>query len=203
MKKISLFLLLICSFLSAQNTDGIYRKLKDRYDSLSSFQADVTQNNHYSQLDYKLSYEGKLYYSPGRMLMSFDEPVVQRLYIHDGKAELFDGDSGLLFLSDIMPEFDHLNPLQILQLYWNKSEVTNLGDSGNMHSVKLVPTSDPHLQELKAKIEIATGIVRELSYLDKSGNEVIYSFSGIVLNRRIPPSVWNYDYPQDTQIIKQ
>lgn len=203
MKKISLFMLMFCSLLWAQNTSELYRILDSRYGSLSSFQAEVKQVNFFSRIDRKISYDGKIYFSGGRMLMSFDKPSVQRLYIHSGKAELYDGGSKTLYRSDVMPEANKMNPLEILQLYWNKSQV-KISSQDKTHSwVKLIPKSDPMIKELEAKIDHKTGIVQSLSYTDLSDNKVSYSFNNIVINRPIASNIWAFNYPKDTQIIEQ
>lgn len=203
MKRISLLLILLCSLLWAQSVDDLYRKLDSRYASLSSFQADVAQVNFFSRIDRKISYEGKFYFAGGRMLMSFQKPSVQRLYIHAGKAELYDGSSKTLYRSDLIPEASKMNPLELLQLYWNKSQV-KISAQDKTHSwVKLSPKSDPMLKLLEAKIDNKTGIVQTLSYTDLSDNKVTYSFSNISINRPIAPAVWSFSYPKDTQIIEQ
>ncbi|MCB5287858.1 MAG: outer membrane lipoprotein carrier protein LolA [Candidatus Cloacimonetes bacterium] len=203
MKKISLLMLLFCGLLWAQNSQELYQKLDSRYGSLSSFQAEVKQVNFFSRIDRTISYEGKFYFSGGRMLMSFAKPSLQRMYIQGGKAELYDGSSKTLYRSDIMPEANKMNPLELLQLYWNKSQV-KISAQDKAHSwVRLSPKSDPMLKELEAKIDNKSGIVQTLSYTDLSDNKVTYSFSNIVINRPIAAQVWNFSYPPDTQIIEQ
>ena len=203
MKKISLLLILLCSLLWAQSSGELYQKLDSRYGSLSSFQAEVKQVNFFSRIDRKISYEGKFYFSGGRMLMSFEKPSVQRLSIHLGKAELYDGSSKTLYRSDVIPEAIKMNPLELLQLYWNKSQV-KITTQDKAHSwVKLTPNSDPMIKILEAKIDNKSGIVQTLSYTDLSDNKVTYSFSNIVINRPIASSVWSFSYPKDTQIIEQ
>lgn len=203
MKKISILLLMFCSLLGAINSTELYQKLDSRYASLSSFQASVTQVNFFSRIDRKISYEGKIYFSAGRMLMSFEKPSLQRMYIHSGKAELFDGSSNTLYRSDILPEANKMNPLELLQLYWNKSQV-KITASDKAHSwVRLLPKSDPMLKQIEAKIDNHSGIVQSLSYTDLSDNKVSYSFSNIVINRPIAAKIWDFTYPKDTQIIEQ
>ena len=109
MKKISIILMLMCSVLAAQSTGDLYNKLSMRYGGLSTFQANVQQDNYFSQLQKSISYSGKLYFAKDRMLMAFSKPSVQRLYISNGFAELFDAGSATLFKSAVMPELSVLS----------------------------------------------------------------------------------------------
>lgn len=202
MKKISLILLLLTSLLAAQSTEELHSRLLKRYGSITSFQADVEQENHYVQLGKSLSYSGKFYFQQNEMLMAFSSPSVQRLYIKNGKAELYDKQSNALFKSAVMPQFNKMNPLQILQLYWQKSDVSLLETNAGISKVRLVPHQDALIGSIEAWID-ASGLVSRLSYMDKQSNRVTYSFSDIRINRSIAPEVWIFKYPSDTQIIEQ
>nr|MDK2850236.1 hypothetical protein [Candidatus Cloacimonadota bacterium] len=201
MKKISLIALFVCCLLFAKTPAEIQTKLLERYGSIQTFSADLKQSNYFSQLDQRIVYEGKIYFQPPRMLISFDKPTLQRLIVYQGKAELYDGSSSTLFISDIQPEFIKMNPIELLQLYWEQSKVEILGTQDGLVQIRLIPQSDPLIQELTASLEEATGIVRELSYKDHSKNTVSYSFSKITFNKPIPAQVWDFHYPEDTQII--
>jgi len=203
MKKISFLLMMLSSILYAQNGAELYQKLNQRYGTLQSFQAEVSQRNFYSNIEQEITYRGRLYFQPGKMLMSFEQPNVQRLYIHSGLAELYDGASKTLYRNEILPELSKMNPLEILQLYWNKSELQILSQAEGKSRIRLIPRQDPMLEELEAIIESKSGIVSYLSYTDRSENTVSYSFSNIITDRQIPRRVWQFSYPEDTRIIEQ
>jgi outer membrane lipoprotein-sorting protein len=203
MKKISFIALFVCAFLFAQTPSEIQNKLQARYGSIQTFSANLKQTNHFSQLDRSIVYEGKIYFQPPRLLISFEEPALQRLLVYSGRAELYDGSSSTLFVSDILPEFNRMNPIELLQLYWDQSAVEILGTSGGLLRIRLSPEDDPFIREINADIAYDSGIVRKLSYQDHSQNTVSYSFSKIVFDGAIPASVWNFRYPEETQIIQQ
>lgn len=196
-------LLLVWGILSAQSNDKLYQSLSSRYSNLKSFQADLKQNNFYSSINQEISYQGKIYFQAGKMLISFAKPNVQRLYIEDGKAELYDGASRILYRSEILPEYNRMNPLEILQLYWNKAEVQILEHDSGHSRVKLTLQKDPMLKEIEALIDDNTGLVKELSYIDLADNLVSYYFTKILIDASIPEDIWLYSYPKDTQIIEQ
>ncbi len=197
----ALLLIGLCS--AATSSSVLYTKLQTTYKSLSSFQANVQQSNYYPQLKKSIDYTGMIYFTPGRMLMSFTKPGIQRLLIQKGKVELYDAASKTVFKADMLPEFGKMNPVEILQLYWTKSAVTVTSEDSATASVKLVPTKDDLVSSLTATINKSSGIVSKLSYKDKSGNSVTYSFSGIKLNAGISASVWNFSYPKGVQFVDQ
>lgn len=204
MKKISLILvLMLATLLAAQSPQDLYQKLSSRYANLSSFQADVSQENHFVQINKTMRYTGKLYFQKDRMLMSFSSPSVQRLKIQNGYAELYDADSKTLFKSKVEPQFNKMNPIEILEHFWQKSEVKILETKDGKSRVRLTPAKDPLISSLEATLDNRSGIVSKLSYTDKSSNRVSYSFSNISTDKPIPPSVWNFSYPKGIQVIEQ
>ncbi|NLN35302.1 MAG: outer membrane lipoprotein carrier protein LolA [Candidatus Cloacimonetes bacterium] len=195
--------MLMCSVLAAQSTGDLYNKLSMRYGGLSTFQANVQQDNYFSQLQKSISYSGKLYFAKDRMLMAFSKPSVQRLYISNGFAELFDAGSATLFKSAVMPEFNKMNPIEILEHYWAKSDVKILDSSKGISRVELKPKNDPLIKSLEAEINSTSGLVSVLSYSDKSANKVTYRFTNILQNQTIDPAVWRFNYPKNTRVIEQ
>lgn len=202
-KSIFVLLALLAAMTAAhaQSSSELYTKLQSAYKNLSSFQAGVQQSNYYPQLKKTITYSGKIYFTPGRMLMSFDKPGKQLLKIDSGQVELYDASSNTLFQSAVQPQFGKMNPVEILQLYWTKSTVSVTSQTKTAASVKLVPKQDELVSFLTATLNPSSGIVSKLSYTDKSGNSVTYNFSGIKLNGQIPASVWNQSYPKGVQII--
>ncbi|MDP2174098.1 MAG: outer membrane lipoprotein carrier protein LolA [Candidatus Cloacimonadaceae bacterium] len=205
MKRYLILLLLCCLAisLSATGSAEIHAKMQGAYKSLSSFQANVSQTNYYPQLKRSIVYDGRIYFSPGRMLMSFDKPHTQLLKIENSRVELYDAQSNTLFKAQMLPQFGKMNPVEILQLYWTKSTVKIIRESGDIVSVKLIPKDDPLIISLNASINKKSGLVQSLSYSDSSGNTVTYAFSGIKTNAAIPSGVWSFSYPKDAQIIEQ
>jgi len=196
-------LLLLGSLQAAVSQAQLYQKMRAAYGSLKTYQAELSQSNYYPQLKRTISYNGKIYFTPGRMLMSFSSPSVQRLQIRDGQVELYDAASKTLLRAPMQPEFGKMNPVEILDLYWQKSRVSVTSETKSQASVSLKPKSDKLISSLSATLDKKSGLVTSLSYTDKSGNQVTYKFSGIKTNAAIPSSVWNFSYPKDVQVIEQ
>jgi len=200
---ILIILLALSLSLNSISSADLYKKLQGAYKGLSSYQASVSQSNYYPQLKKTITYTGKIYFIPGRMLMHFDKPNLQRLHIEAGKVTLYDALSNTVFTSEIQPQYGRMNPLEILQLYWDRSTVSLGKQKGDLMDVTLKPTKDAMLVSLSATINTKNGQVQKLSYKDAGGNSVSYSFSGIKLNGGIPASVWKFTYPKDAQRIDQ
>ncbi|MFA7537821.1 MAG: outer-membrane lipoprotein carrier protein LolA [Candidatus Cloacimonadaceae bacterium] len=202
-KAIIVSLLLSCGcMLLSITTSEVYQKVNSFYDNLHSFQAQVQQTNYYAQLKKTITYKGTIYFTPGKMLMHFDDPTMQRLKIENGSLELYDASSNTLFRTLMQPEYEKLNPVEILQSYWNKSKVSISSETKDRVNVELIPKNDNFIQSLSATLDKNNGLIYKLSYKDNSSNTVSYNFSSIKLNVSIPSSVWKYDYPKNVQIIE-
>lgn len=203
MKKISMMLVLLCSLLFGITPAELKQRLNTQYDGIQSFEAKVIQINSYKQTSAKIEYKGTFYYTPGRMLMHFTSPSLQRMQIAGGKAELYDAASKVLVKSSVQNQYAQLNPVEILRLYWDKSAVSITGQDKGIATVKLITAKDPLIREMTARVDSQSGIIHSLKYLDPSENSVEYRFSSIKRNQGIPASIWQFTYPKDTLIVNR
>lgn len=202
-KFLLLFLLLFTFALSALTVEEIHQKLLSSHQNLKSWQANLSQTNYYAQIKQSSSFEGKIYYQPQKLLIRFEKPYLQRLMISNNSVQLYDAQSSTLLKSTLMPEFERMNPLEILQHYWTKSRVSIVKTDKNRSSISLIPIKDSFMKSLNATIDNKNGTLYELSYRDFSDNTVSYKFSNIKANASIPSSVWEWKLPKDTQIIER
>ncbi len=202
-KTILLCLLLMLSALSAVSTNEILAKLESTYKGISSWQANVSQTNFFSQINTTSTFDGMIYFTPGRLLIRYDKPRLQRMQIEDGMVSIYDSQSNTLFRTPMLPEFGKMNPVEILQHYWKLSQVKLLKTEKGIHHVSLVPAKDQLIKSLSAQIRSSDGYVLQLGYQDFNGNQVSYKFSNFKRNAAIPASIWKFSYPKDTQIIER
>ncbi len=202
-KIITLILLLCCNFLFGISSEALYQKIAGTYGSLSSFQAVIKQDNYFAQLDKSISYNGNIYFTKGKMVIRYNKPYFQRLSVSGGMVELYDSQSKTMFRSKMRPEFGKMNPVEILQLYWKKSTVNIQPGKGNQVNVFLKPFDDPVIVSLSARVNSESGIVQSLTWTNRNNDKVTYNFSHIKTNAKIPPSVWQYTYPKDVQVVEQ
>ena len=202
-KIITLILLLSCNLLFSISSEALYQKIAGTYGSLSSFQAVIKQDNYFAQLNKSISYEGNIYFTKGKMVIRYNKPYFQRLSVSGGMVELYDSQSKTMFRSKMRPEFGKMNPVEILQLYWKKSTVNIQQGKGNQVNVFLKPFDDPVIVSLSARVNSESGIVQSLTWTNRNNDKVTYNFSHIKTNAKIPPSVWQYTYPKDVQVVEQ
>ena len=202
-KIITLILLLSCNLLFSISSEALYQKIAGTYGSLSSFQAVIKQDNYFAQLNKSISYEGNIYFTKGKMVIRYNKPYFQRLSVSGGMVELYDSQSKTMFRSKMRPEFGKMNPVEILQLYWKKSTVNIQQGKGNQVNVFLKPCDDPVIVSISAIVNSDSGIVQSLTWTNRNNDKVTYNFSHIKTNAKIPPSVWQYTYPKDVQVVEQ
>jgi outer membrane lipoprotein-sorting protein len=194
-------ILMLCLALNAASADQLYKTISSAYKNISSYQAKVRQTNYFAELKNTINYSGNMYFTPGRLLMHFDKPTTQRMTIEKGKFTLYDAGSNTIYSSRVSEQYQRMNPLELLQLYWNRSTVSVTKGKGELMNVNLKPKKDAMLQSISASVNGKSGIIQSLSYKDHSGNTVKYNFSAIKINKGVPAAVWQYSYPKDAQRI--
>ncbi len=199
---VSLILLAVFG-LESITADELYQKINAYHKNITSYQAKVSQSNYFSDLDKSIVYSGNFYFTPGRMLIVFDTPSLQRLSIEKGIFTLYDQSSNTIFSSAIQSQYQRMNPLELLQLYWQRSSVKVENSQNELVNVTLKPQKDSMLSSISAQINSKSGQIHALSYKDNGGNTVKYAFSKIKINQSIPASVWNFSYPKDAQRIEE
>lgn len=200
---ITLYACLSLSLLAAMTPAQVYTKLQGAYNSLRTYQATVSQTNRYRNLSRTITYTGRIYFQPSRMLMHFTNPQIQRLQIENGNITLFDSQSNTIMRSSMRPEYSRMNPIQLLQEYWGKSTVRVVAENRSNVTVELSIANDTVLRSINAELNRSSGLVNRLSYTDLSGNSVSYSFSGVRINAAIPANVWRFSYPADAQEVNR
>jgi len=201
--KIRYFLLPLVLLLLGQSSDALRTKVENAYKKINSLEAKVVQTNYFAQLKTSKSFEGKIFYQVNRLLLRFEKPYLQRLQISGSVVDIYDSQSQTLISSALMPELGQMNPLTILQFYWNKSKVEITAKTKGRISIKLTPKNDTFVKTLSAVIDAESALIYELSYADFSNNTVSYVFSGIKTNHRIDPAIWKFNPPKGTQLIHQ
>ncbi|HPH60419.1 MAG TPA: hypothetical protein PLX72_02135, partial [Candidatus Syntrophosphaera sp.] len=180
-KSILILLALLAAWTAgcALSSSELYTRLQSAYRNLSTFQASVQQSNYYPQLKKSINYSGRIYFTPGRMLMSFTKPGIQVLKIENGRVELYDASSKTLFQSAVQPQFGKMNPVEILQIYWSKSAVTVTSQSKTAASVKLVPKQD----------DLVSSLTATLNAIEQSGESQTLSAPRLTVVNNRPASI--------------
>lgn len=193
--KISLILLfLFCSlYLSADQLDDIYNQIVEEYSKITSFEATLNQENHWSEIDRTKSTTGKIYYNTDSLYISYDPPDEQELFVQGNTVIMHDKKSGQAIYMD---KGDFLiRPLDIIQSYWNDSEK------------QLLPVQDDFIMLLIKRadeeiiISLRSGLITSLLITDKDNNSVKYQFLNEKINPVLPKGIFIPVFPENTNII--
>ncbi|MDP8321017.1 MAG: outer-membrane lipoprotein carrier protein LolA [Candidatus Stygibacter australis] len=193
--KISMILLflIISLYLSADQLDDIYNQIIDEYSKISSFEATLIQENHWSEIDRTKSTTGKIYYNTDSLYVSYDPPDEQELFVQENTVIMHDKKSGQAIYMD---KGDFLiRPLSIIKSYWNESEK------------QLLPVQDDFIMLLIKRadeeiiISLKSGLITSLLITDKDNNSVKYQFLDEKINSVLPKSIFIPAFPENTNII--
>lgn len=200
---IVLLLMSLCiAHIQAVEADELRVRLERSFSELKSLQANVAQTNYFAQIKKSINYTGMIYYEPSQLLLRFDKPHLQRLHIKASQVQLYDAQSRSMLISELQAEYARMNPLQLLQHYWDKSTVSIQKQQKNLISLRMDPRKDSFIRSINATIDYNTGLIQELSYRDHSENTVTYKFSNIRTGINIDKKVWSFSPPKDTEYIR-
>jgi len=193
--KISLILLLLISslYLSADQLDDIYNQIIDEYSKISSFEATLSQENYWSEIDRTKSTTGRIYYNTDSLYISYDPPDEQELFVQGNTVIMHDKKSGQAIYMD-KGEF-WIRPLGIIKSYWNESEK------------QLLPVQDDFIMLLIKRadeeiiISLKSGLITSLLITDKENNSVKYQFLDEKINSEFPKGIFIPKFPKNTNII--
>jgi len=193
--KISIILLLLISslYLSADQLDDIYNQIIDKYSKIYSFEATLSQENYWSEIDRTKSTTGRIYYNTDSLYISYDPPDEQELFVQGNTVIMHDKKSGQAIFMD-KGEF-LIRPLDIIKSYWNESEK------------QLLPVQDDFIMLLIKRadeeiiISLKSGLITSLLITDKENNSVKYQFLDEKINPEFPKSIFIPAFPKNTNII--
>jgi outer membrane lipoprotein-sorting protein len=192
--------LLCISFLQAINLDTFYSNMHQRYDAIKSMQADVTQVNEFVLSKSTLTSYGKLYYQPGKLLITYNKPHIQKLLVSNGLTQVYDQDSKTLIKSKTAANMQSANPLMLVDQFWQDSKKEIISEDSTQITLRLIPNTNKNVKQIKTTFSLSTYLPRELSYSDASGNTVRYKFRNLRTGQNIPPATWNLQVPTGTRI---
>ena len=193
--KIFLIVLFLFSFLylSADQLDDIYNQIINEYSKISSFEATLSQENYWSEIDRTKSTSGKIYYNTDSLYITYDPPDEQELFIQGNSVIMHDKKSGQAIYMD-KGEF-LIRPLHIIKSYWNDSEKQIISTQDDLTQL-LINRSDEDIM-----ISLKAGLIRSLLITDKDKNYVKYQFLDEKINPKLPKGIFVPVFPENTNII--
>lgn len=177
-----------------EELQNIYQKITQKYSGITSYEADFVQENFWKELDTTKNSQGKIYFDTNNFLLKYSEPAGQILLIDDSGITLFDSVSKQAIITDRSNA--ELRPDKLIAEYWN-------------NSIKEIKLQEEDFLILKFTTadgsEIYVGLddylVTDFRVVDKNGNSVLYVFSEVGVNKKLPPKIFDISLPDDTAII--
>ena len=195
LNKIFLFLLLPTLLIANEKTlETIYEEVLITYSTIHTYEANFVQENYWEEIDVYKTSEGKLYYNKENLVMDYFIPIGQKLLINKNSMTMYDPISQQAIISDEV-EIE-LRPDKLISHYWDMSEKELIDQFDDTIKIKLLTP-----EEEKIIITISNNIVTEFNIMDKNKNFVIYKFSDIIINEKLPPTIFVFVIPVDASIL--
>jgi outer membrane lipoprotein-sorting protein len=166
--------------------------VSQRYEQIVTFQADFRQTNSWASMDKKLESSGRLYYDAENLILRYSQPQEQVLKIYQDEISIYDATKNQLIISENQDV--SLQPLEILQQYWDISDIYLL-EGENSYSVKLEYPSG------KVEATVIDRLIYDIVIEDSSGNRVGYYFQNIALNQELSADIFEISLDEDCEII--
>ena len=194
MKKVILFILLTCIlYLSATQLEDIYQQVTARYSAITTFEAVLSQENYWAEIDRTKAASGKIYYNNDSLFISYLPPDEQELYVHGNTVIMHDQKSGQAIYMDKGEFF--IRPVEIIKAYWQDSEKQLISSQDNETQLQLIKDNEEIL------ISLNNGLVISVFIKDENNNSVKYQFSQEKINAELPENIFIPAFPDETNII--
>ena len=195
LNKILLFLLLPTLLIANEKVlETIYQEVLITYSTIHTYETSFVQENYWEEIDVYKTSEGKLYYNKENLVMDYFIPVGQKLLINKNSMTMYDPISQQAIISDEV-EIE-LRPDKLISHYWDVSDKELIEQFDDTIKIKLITP-----EEEKIIITITNSIVTEFNIMDKNKNFVIYKFSDIIINEKLPPTIFVFVIPVDANIL--
>ena len=191
---LAFILLLFLSASADDKLDEIYNSVIEKYSSISTFEADFTQENYWKDLDVEKISSGKVYYNRNCFLLSYSDPAGQTLLLEDNILKIVDIESNQMLITDNITH--ELRPDKIISSYWQNSQVDLKNRAEDLIELSFITQPGDSIF-----VVLNDFLIREFCFVDDQGNSVKYSFSNSVVNPDLSDSVFELDLPQDIDII--
>jgi outer membrane lipoprotein carrier protein len=190
----------------ALDAGALVERVQEWLDGTRDMQARFEQTLTSGALGTGLEESGRIYLErPGRMRWDYLEP--------EKKVALIDGDATRLYLEEDQQLWEgrlesgsllamllaDAQPLDTLFV----AELLDPSGTKGAYRLRLVPRSDPeNLREIVLTLRPPRFAIDEVEVLDAAGNRMRYRFLDLRRNRGVPPSVFHFEPPPGTEIVR-
>jgi len=182
------------------NLEVIRQNLTNTYQSLSSYQADFKQINHWQEQQTQLVSEGVIFIEGEKFTLSYTKPGSQRIVIDDDKVYIIDDKDRTIIIAELQ---DHLNPVGIINLYWNKSKTAIKKETDKELVIILTSIEDPTIREIEVEVRKKDFMILRINYEDFDDNKVEFRFLNEKMNRQLDKKAFHIPLNEGYAIIDQ
>ncbi len=202
-RKIVVFtLLLVNSVLFSISDNDAYLNIRNAYNDLSHFTADISQINTFRSEDIKIESQGVFYYNKDRIAIKYTKPQIQEIYMNGNKVLFYDKDSNSCIELQNNESQTMLNPLYMIDKYWKYSD-KKIEKRKEDYKIVLRPLQEKDFTQIDVYIDKKTFLVIKLVYTDIGENIVEISFKNINTIDEVSEDIWKLNLPDDVKYIKR
>ncbi len=198
-----ILLLSVFSNLLAISSHQLYEQLVNRYNDMSSFQADINHTSYFADADYTNEAIGKIYFDKRYLHIAYQSPKEEIISLVDSLVYYYQVEEDVYIITYADSSFVSLNLENLIQKVW-KDDLVNISEEDDYYKVDIElseANSLANILNIDFKINKESNLVEEVKYLGDSGNSVTIVFSNIVLNDSPEGGPWSIETTENTQII--
>jgi len=200
-------LLLLYGLLLGEDADTIIKKAQARYNRITSFEANFTQLNLWTELESRKTTRGKIYVlEPNRLLLDYSLPTGQFLLCDGDYIYLYSPSNKQVVKFNVTRLDYNLRFKDLIYKYPQESDVSSDGketiSSVQCHKLTLIPREGKaDFVKLEIWIGVSDLLIHQVAYQDDSDNKIIYTFSNITVNPGFGASRFVFRKPSGAKII--
>ncbi len=183
----------------------IMNSVKATYRDVNDFTADFIQQSFIQGFDAK-NFKGKLYLKKhGLVRWDYVKPVKQNIIMNGDKIILYFHEQKQAIIQKASDHPDAEPAMGLLSNIdkWEESfSIKGEDSSGEFLRLKLTPITMTMMKEVVVEIDKKTYYIKKLTMLEKSGNKVSFSFSGMKFNSGIKDSLFDFRIPSGTEVLR-
>ena len=195
MKKTILIIYLIFCIIAL--TANILENISAKYSNISSFEADISQTNFFSQIDYTLESQGKIFIFHNSFVIEYLSPIYQFIKIENEIVTMYSQQENTAIVTSNASAFNNITSLftEILTNKFVAGEVKN-----GLHEYTVLENFDS-ISNMKIFINENTNLLEKISYSDTEDNIVTINISNQVFNEALSKSIESFVIPENATII--
>ena len=194
----------------APAADDIVAGVRDTYRALSDLSADFTQTTTVAGFSNTLTSKGRVYLTKGKMRWDYTEPSNQQIYVNDTRIHYYIPAHKQVIVSTLSPDVDDQIPLHLLltldrldaqfTVAWEDPGTPKRDGAYRLRLTPKAPMAD--LDHVTVGVDEERRIVTAVSLYPKNGNSSAFTFSKVVVNPRLAPSLFSFSVPEGVEAVE-